>query len=785
MTIQEVVSKLQEEKQANLPSRFPCRAIMVKNIRQYCELLSELKKISDIHIVQTQELFTNADIMPKYERLKDAKYQNKWIVLTGVSEYLRLFSKNEAIDRRFSNLWGYQAPASSTGRIIIPLWGCEAQWFDKALNLAGDLRQQDFYYDCSEAEASEQNLKLLVLSGMFEGYIPKLEAMKGDLKIGLQDWFEYWKDPVADKEEFVLLTRRVNSVSTINGAISIHVISDVMTLIQESMEGASILSKGNCSEGMQSILLEYALRGVPLEDALLNIMNVSSFSSIDVMGKWKAMDYDHKKFVGLWFSIHPDNTYLSHCFALERDVTKLSDTIMLEIFNVWADKVEWIQEYRNLMRVMGIVPDERFIKKLDAIPVYEKRLEFMIGSSRLERVYLLHMVGRWLRQDRTQVMASTKLQEVYPELFAYLVDEKIPIEIGIKQYMVGYKSYKLENTLPEDEDIYFNGIQTDTYEMRYSILSDYIDEDTVVLWVDALGIEWLPLLYWTISQKCDVTIKKVCIGQANLPTETEFNDQWKYMRNPYKKLNKLDKLAHKGLIDEPDYYECIQDQLEFVSGLHSKITELSEKHHRIIVTGDHGTSRLAARFFHKRDGMDIPNGAIVCSHGRYCKIQDGTQIAMPRIRKVQTSDGNRFAVFTNYDHFKQSGFAAGADDENAIYGEVHGGATLEEMLVPVIVLDSNQDIPLTGSWEKDTVKISMKKVRLIIKFNKPVNTLQASISGVIGDAVCKPDRKRWTISFSGIKQGSYSPHIVADNKIIAMSDVTIKAALGGGEGDLP
>lgn len=30
MTIQEVVAALQAEKQANVPSRFPCRAIMVK-----------------------------------------------------------------------------------------------------------------------------------------------------------------------------------------------------------------------------------------------------------------------------------------------------------------------------------------------------------------------------------------------------------------------------------------------------------------------------------------------------------------------------------------------------------------------------------------------------------------------------------------------------------------------------------------------------------------------------------------------------------------------------------
>ena len=142
MTIKEVVSILQKEKLNNLPSRFPCRAIMVKTVEQYCQLLSELKKISDIRVIKTNEIFSSADVMPKYLNLSAAAYHNEWVILTGVSEYLRLFSKKEAADRRFAALWSRQVPASSLGRIIIPLWGCEAQWFDSAINLNVDLQNQ-------------------------------------------------------------------------------------------------------------------------------------------------------------------------------------------------------------------------------------------------------------------------------------------------------------------------------------------------------------------------------------------------------------------------------------------------------------------------------------------------------------------------------------------------------------------------------------------------------------------------------------------------------------------
>ena len=784
MTIKAVVAGLQKEKQKAVTSRFPCRAIMVKNVPQYCELLSELKKISDIRIVQTSELFSNMDVMPKYENLKASKYQNEWLILTGVSEYLRLFSKKEAVDHRFKCLWSYQAPASSTGRIIIPLWGCEAQWFDSALHLAGDLRQQDFYFDCTDPTAEEQKLNLLVLSGMFDQYVGKLDAIHGDLKIGLQDWFDYWTDPSPEGQEFVLLTKRCNSVETTKGSVSIHVVKDTLAFIQEQMKGANVLTNANCTQEMQNALFDYALKGQSLDDALLSILNVATFSGVDIMGKWKNMSMSHRKFVALWISMHPDSSYTSHCFEQESDIGKIPERIMLEIFSVYVNKPEWVDEYRQLMSIMAILPDERFFDELDKIPAYETRLDFMTGISRKERIYLLRMVGKWMRVDYAQVAASKKLMAIYPELFHYISNTVHQEDIDFTGYISRYKAYKLENTLPVDEDTYFGGFQTDTYDNRYSVLADYVDDNTVVLWVDAMGAEWLPLLSWTISQNCDATVQSTSIVQANLPTETCYNDLWKEMDVPFEKLDKLDKLAHKGVIDEPDYYACVEEQLAFIAGIHTKVTELMKQYHRVVVTGDHGTSRLAARFFHTKDGMIAPQDSTVCSHGRYCKLAQGTSFVIPNVKTFKRADGVQYAVYTNYDHFKQPGFAAGADDDDPIYGEVHGGATPEELLVPVVVIDSNTDIPLTAQWEKTTVKIAMKKARLNLTFNKPVFNLQVKVAEIDGIVTASEDGMKWNVVLPGIKPGPYAPHIVANNMIVLTEDITIKPALGG-DGDLP
>ena len=262
------------------------------------------------------------------------------------------------------------------------------------------------------------------------------------------------------------------------------------------------------------------------------------------------------------------------------------------------------------------------------------------------------------------------------------------------------------------------------------------------------------------------------------------------MDTPHDKLDKLDKLAHHGVIDDPSYYTCIQEQFAFFSKVVDKIEELFQKYHRVIITGDHGSSRLAARFFHAREGYPAPASSQVCSHGRFCIFNGAKIIASSDQVIAKDSDGNQYLIFKNYDHFKQSGFAAGGDDENAQYGELHGGASPEELLVPVVVFDSIRELPLTATWKKDSIKFSMKKAKPVILFNKPVQNVQASLGSV--DGICTPIDtvgKEWMIVFSenkaeAAKDFKYNPIIIADGKVVHVLSLEIKPALGGGDFDL-
>ncbi len=128
--------------------------------------------------------------------------------------------------------------------------------------------------------------------------------------------------------------------------------------------------------------------------------------------------------------------------------------------------------------------------------------------------------------DKNAVFQYERLKYIYPELCDYLCSEGYNNELS--QYMELYKAFKLSNTLPDNEDLYISDFQIDNYDFRYTILAESLNKQTFVLWIDALGIEWMPLLLRVLNQCTAGKIIKNGVGQTNLPTETKYNMQWQW-----------------------------------------------------------------------------------------------------------------------------------------------------------------------------------------------------------------------------------------------------------------
>ncbi len=780
MKLQESISNLKAEKANKIASRFPCRILLLHSREDYCNAVSSLKSLCD-RAVSSDELFSSADVMPAYDKLLEKKEPSEWVWLPGVSEYLRLFYKSEQRTERFAKLWHTMVDASSTGRIIIPLWNCDSLWYDISLGLRTDERQKDFVYSISDHEVTSEQMNITVFSSAFEEYINQLNG-KYTLIFGLREWYDRMLNEIQIPKDYYLLTKQARSASQTMGDVTIRPIKTPYEFIRENLQDGFELKEDACSEEMLGELFEESLRNVSVRDAILQRFNILKFDGIAVMAKWNSFTRGKQQLLRLWYQLNPDNSYLCHCFE-NYGLEKIEEHILLDIFDIMQFHKEWVAEYQQLIQVLNLKKNETYFEKLSTIPTFEERLAFLTGDTREERIYILRMVGQWLRQDAAQVCASEMLKSRYPLLQAYL--SLMPAKLGTvyNEYISEYKAHKLANTLPDSDERFFRGIEPDSLPFRYAVINQNVTDSTVMLWIDGLGYEYLALLLDRLCQNKNGVVVSCALTQALLPTETKFNEQWKQMNMPYEKLDKLDKLAHKGVVDEPDYYTCIEEQLAFFDKVSDKVNELLKKYQRVIITGDHGTSRLAARFFHTRKGLPAFKDSIPLSHGRYCSIKSKPDVVYEDLKWVTNSSGQHYLVFTSYNHFSLGGFAAGKDDDNAIYGEVHGGASPEEMIVPVVTFDSRISLPLSVKWvdNKSEAKLKRRIAKGMLEFSKEIKTLEVKAGTIDADVCNTGDGKTWTISFEKIAPGDYNLVIVADGKLVNIDKpLTVISALGGG-----
>lgn len=782
MKLDECMNVLEKEKEQKIGCRFPGRVILLHSREDYQSAITSLKSLCD-RTVSPEDLFSRADLMPAYDKILDSAKPGEWLLLPGVSEYLRLFYKSEQKSGRFARLWHSIVDALNLVRIIIPLWNCDALWHDNSLGFQTDERQDDYVYNIDNDTLMPEKMNILVFSSDFEEYIGQLGG-KFSLIVGLREWYERMLEDTKPFEDYCLLTRQTRSITPVAGDITIRVISDTFTFVRENLQNGHILKETDCQGGVLDELFEESLKNESVNDAILHRFNVLSFDGNSIMSEWNGMPDSKKQLIKLWYRLNPDSSYLCRCITNYK-LPDVEEHILLDIFDVMQYHPEWVNEWQALVKLLNINRSEKYFAKLDAIPVFEERLPFLSGNTREERIYILRMVGQWLKQDADQVRASNELKIMYPLLQAYLCAMPDSVEPIYEEYMSDYKVHKLANTLPESDEVFFRGIEPDTLPYRYAVLNQNMKGSTAVLWIDAMGFEYLSLLLYVLEENDKGNVLSAELAQASLPTETKYNEQWKQMSVHCEKLDKLDKLAHKGVVDEPDYYTCIEEQLMFFNKVSDTVSELMKNYHRVIITGDHGTSRLAARFFHTRDGVPAPKGAIVFSHGRYCSIETVPATTYETIKEASDSAGNHYLVFGSYDHFTIGGFAAGGDEDNAIYGEVHGGATPEEMIVPVVVFESKQQLLLTVKWEgqKSEAKLKKRIARAKLEFSRDVKALQVKVGAT--DATCVSENgKVWSIALKRIEPGQYMPVIVADGQIISIDiPLTVVSALGEG-GDL-
>ncbi len=405
---------------------------------------------------------------------------------------------------------------------------------------------------------------------------------------------------------------------------------------------------------------------------------------------------------------------------------------------------------------------------------------FVINNRRVvaESIYKLTDGTRAEREEIVVWLSNNglfpQLESIYPVIAAYLKKYvfKCPqLADLLTDYFEAYKRQKLSNQLEpeflEKVDELALSRQFNLLPTRDEIMDSVDKSETYLYWLDALGVEYLSLIE-TLAQKKGLSIQ-VSIARSELPTITSINrgffDSWQGHKE---KNDQLDDTKHNDTggynFTDNEMPIHLAKELDIIVAMIDKAaTELALRHYkRFLIVSDHGASRLAV-LRRKEEKYDTDTSG---EHsGRCCKLFHPYYLPF-------AADENGYLVLADYGRFKGS---------RAANVEVHGGASLEEVVVPIIEL-SLKDRRVTVKLVDETVTVDFRiGTEINLFFNSPVQDVSVVLNGNPYQAV-KTDGNHYTVKLPDTKRaGNYPADVYAGDNLIGK--IMIKAQGKSGKVD--
>lgn len=368
------------------------------------------------------------------------------------------------------------------------------------------------------------------------------------------------------------------------------------------------------------------------------------------------------------------------------------------------------RERKNLLHSLGNPIDEVIDFCKVVLQKEKNAIYYLTDNTRQEKELIIFLIEKYY-QDIEKEELENILSMVYPDLCYYLKDYRFNKPLLDKYFSLYTHSKVINKVLPDLEEL----VNEQAIKREYNLLLeprtakiDGIDKDNSLLYfMDAMGVEYLSFILAKCKEK-DL-LADVTICTANLPSITSKNKEFVVeFQNKGIIVNSekgLDDIKHHGT-DDYDYQQRKQPihlikELEIIDKILEKIKlKLSnDNYEKAFMISDHGASRLAV--IHNTENMW--EMASKGEHsGRCCPKADAD------VQSPFATEEDGFWVLANYDRFK------GGRKANV---EVHGGATLEEVVVPIIEITKKpEDIEITILDEVITVSFRKKaSIRLFSK----------------------------------------------------------------------
>ena len=457
-----------------------------------------------------------------------------------------------------------------------------------------------------------------------------------------------------------------------------------------------------------------------------------NYRSFDTLKQWLY-------FIALKLFGAPNNLCLSVATKDAKDHTSLVRSIYRSLLTLDPKSKQFLSFYaqrKQLLNQLGN-PSDEVVDYCKLVSIRGKdALYYLTDNTQKEREAIFAILDQYgLEYEKSELLAA--LDTVYPDLRKYLNPYQFKSEL-LTNYFDLYKYQKVINKIfPE----FMTMVEDQAEKREYNLLLqprtatvEAIDRaGTQLYFMDAMGVEYLSFIR-SVCQELDLFVK-IHVCRCELPSITsknkEFLDLFAEGPHPIVSIKDLDEIKHHGK-DTYNYERTklpihLSRELEIIRDVLTRVKERLQggEIQKAIMVADHGASRLAV--IHETE--NIWEMAEKGEHsGRCClKSEVDSQPAF-------ATDAGEYWTLANYDRFR------GSRKANV---EVHGGATLEEVTVPIIELTFSSQVTEVHLLPLNAVTFDFSKIpEITVSFRKKA-AIKLYISNSLPDISVVVDGKRY------------------------------------------
>lgn len=685
-------------------NRYPVRYVLFDNFADFYEFINERPVGIYKHSIDTllnhdwpDTFLSNTELSKEVRAFVKLIPINDYVILP-FSEMARFYdnTENTEFDAIVKTVGATEAPEDAQAehiRIYIPIVGMQGK-MNRFMN-----DNNTFVWEYKSG-TDQGTYNLVITNGTTYG-VDGLESKYTVIR-SLKEWLDLWKQGANVKSTIISSSPNIYKNAH-------HAQPDNAFTYLECKNAYQFLTAGlGLDFGINE---EPSAEEMPYWERLASLIDISTFSFEDFI-KERLDTFNLKNdtdFIKSWFDCESNfdrwllslyfrktansNSYvvkaLKTCTALS--TSELFSNISTLIFDE-VNRDQYISERRQALEIakdqhvnITELARTKIKAKLKAIAVSPEQggiyaaLKLLTPLTEEE----LQLAIDWIGQGKIK---PEDIKYVYPNLYHYLS----PLEVGslnadnkwITNYIDLYRHSKVANFISPQlsqmlaqknaNPVSFQAWK-DEFKTVRTILHNRSDID-VIYWIDGLGIDWIPFIRYIVSEyeKENVYLNEIHIAVADLPTTTSVNKaKIKSLLADGVDLTKsgdLDSFAHKA----KSYPQYIIDEMKIVEDAVRKVMdEYNGK--KIAFVSDHGLTYLAQL----EDGMKL--AGVKSEHeGRFAIAKDAIS---PDNNYILLEDGKTLVSLNHRSLTEKVDKGHGA----------HGGATPEEVLVPILILSSHKN----------------------------------------------------------------------------------------------